>query len=202
MQKKSHIKLAAYLADKLEIPEIEQHRKALYFGSVLPDWNLKMAAESHTFDTTWEKVKNRIRKIEGETAAGSFREREIWTQIGVVLHYVADYFTFPHNTCFKGNLTGHCLYEARLRYLFGAYLRTTDADTAFAEQKNLADQFCSLQELFSCIEQLHTEYMKAARHSELNDCRWILTASACTGTVLTSMACRENQGMFRCNQVA
>ena len=43
------------------------------------------------------------------------KERVYWRRFGEVMHYMADYFTFPHNKTYKGNLAAHNSYEAELK---------------------------------------------------------------------------------------
>ena len=31
--------------------------------------------------------------------------------LGVIIHYIADYFTFPHNDHYPGNVKDHCYYD-------------------------------------------------------------------------------------------
>ena len=36
--------------------------------------------------------------------------------LGVIIHYIADYFTFPHNDHYPGNVKDHCYYERDLKF--------------------------------------------------------------------------------------
>ena len=46
---------------------------------------------------------------------GEQRRRVYWRRLGEVMHYMADYFTFPHNRNFTGNLYEHNKYEKHLK---------------------------------------------------------------------------------------
>ncbi|MCD8015099.1 MAG: zinc dependent phospholipase C family protein [Lachnospiraceae bacterium] len=191
MRKKSHIALASCLLTWLGNEELDRYWKAFYFGSIQPDLNPKMFAEPHEFDASWDKIRDRIRQIEAEANEEETSRRVVWTHIGIVLHYLADYFTFPHNTCYPGSLKDHCLYENRMKYLMRAYLCTEEAQTVFEEQRGCSSGIRTAEQLFACIEQMHRSYMHQAGHSELDDCRSIMQICACACLVLARMACVE-----------
>lgn len=171
MRKKSHIALSVFLVSELRLKELDFHRKAFYLGSIQPDLNPRMFSEPHQFDETWEKVQKLILQIEAETRDGDYSRRAIWMQTGIVMHYLADYFTFPHNTCFDGSLRGHCMHESELKYLLRAYLCTSEARVAFERQKLRAGQIHTAEQLCTYIEMTHDAYMRESYHSVLNDCR-------------------------------
>ena len=54
--------------------------------------------------------------------------REVkWRRVGEVVHYIADYFTFPHNEIYPGNLKDHCMYEKELKLYLREYLNSEEA---------------------------------------------------------------------------
>ena len=44
--------------------------------------------------------------------------------LGEITHYVADYFTFPHNKIYPGGFKEHCAYEEHLKHELRAFLKT------------------------------------------------------------------------------
>lgn len=197
MRKKSHVALALYLAEKLQLKELNRHKKAFAFGSILPDLNPGFVAEPHEFDTTWHKIKAQILEIEAAADCGIYRERMLWMRIGIVLHYLADYFTFPHNTCFQGNLKDHCVHESLQKYLLRAYLLTSESDAVFETQRESGKAICSSQELFAYIEETHEAYMRMQVHSPMNDCLWIVELCSRVMLVLSAMVCGEDADTVR-----
>ena len=112
MRKKSHISLAMYLVRELKLESLIKHKKAFCLGAILPDLTPKMITSPHEFETSYENMKDFVRNIFAENADSEWKERVLWRRIGVALHYMADYFTFPHNTSFSGSLKDHCMYES------------------------------------------------------------------------------------------
>ena len=43
--------------------------------------------------------------------------------LGQIFHYIADYFTFPHNSNYSGSLKDHCIYEKYLKFRLRSYIR-------------------------------------------------------------------------------
>ncbi len=191
MRKKSHLALAVFLNAGTRLEEMDRYRKEFYFGSIQPDLNPRMFSEPHEFDESWERVKKLILQIVSEVKEEDYSRHAVWTQVGVVNHYLADYFTFPHNTCYKGNLRGHCQYENELKYLMRAYLYTAEARGVFDAQQLPAQQISVPEQLFSYVERKHQVYMRQESHSALNDCRWITEICSFCQLALAGMICRE-----------
>lgn len=48
--------------------------------------------------------------------------------LGQISHYLADYFTYPHNKIYPGSLKDHCSYEEKLKRDLRRYIRTDAAN--------------------------------------------------------------------------
>lgn len=173
MRKKSHISLAGYLVRELQMEELEQHKKAFYLGSILPDLTPKMLTSPHEFDTSFEKLQESICDLVAGAEDEECKDRVLWRRIGVIMHYLADYFTFPHNVSFDGSLKDHCLYERDMKYQLREYVRTREAEQIFRSQRHQGKRLHSMEELFRYIERTHRAYMRK-EHSVADDCRWII----------------------------
>ena len=107
MRKKSHILVARYLADQMSVEEsLQSHRKAFCLGSILPDIKPSFLTRKHEYFGTFEEIQQKMRQLV-ECRSGRVKERVYWRRLGEVMHYMADYFTFPHNINFTGNLYEH-----------------------------------------------------------------------------------------------
>ncbi|OYO88315.1 hypothetical protein CG709_13885, partial [Lachnotalea glycerini] len=84
-------------------------------------------------------------------------------------HYIADYFTFPHNVNYNGSLRDNCIYEKHLKIGLREYIKSGEA------QKNIEKmiRFDSLEALFQFITEAHEEYLRFKR-SVQEDCRYIV----------------------------
>ena len=115
MRKKSHILLARYLADQMQTTaSLQSHRKAFCLGSILPDIKPSFITKRHEFYGTFEDVKKRMREL-ADIRPDESNQRVYWRRFGEVIHYMADYFTFPHNKTYTGTLAQHNHYEKVLK---------------------------------------------------------------------------------------
>lgn len=179
MRKKSHISLARYLVRELRLDSLTKHRTAFCFGSILPDLNPGMIQNPHEYITSYESLKEKIQAIAHGESSCFQKERVLWRRIGVVMHYLADYFTLPHNSFYEGNLKDHCQYEKQMKLWMRRYVHTPEAMMLFRQQKAAAEQIDSLEKLFDYIETAHAEYSRQSQiHTVEDDCRWILSVCA------------------------
>ena len=89
--------------------------------------------------------------------------------LGQIIHYTADYFTFPHNNHYDGNLKDHCIYEGQLLRELREYLSNYDV----TKHTEYEIYFESLEELTEFIKARHKEYISRKRNVE-DDCRFIV----------------------------
>ncbi|MCI7814383.1 MAG: zinc dependent phospholipase C family protein [Lachnospiraceae bacterium] len=169
MRKKSHISLARFIADNSGILELHQYKKAFCLGSILPDCRLSFLTEKHEFHRTFDKVQNYIRDLTENCVPEERNPGSYWRKIGEVIHYIADYFTFPHNDIYPGNLRDHCAYEKELKFYLREYIKSGEA---LRRQKTF-QVFHSVEALIDYIQEKHVEYLKGF-HSLADDCRYII----------------------------
>lgn len=186
MRKKSHISLAGYLIREANLPELLKYKKAFYFGSILPDLNPKMIKEPHEIKYSFEKFKQNICHLIIAAESNTCSSSMLWRRIGEVMHYLADYFTFPHNVVYEGSLKDHCIYEGDMKRQLYAYVNTPEARQVFREKKLQAYQIRDEETLFSYIQKVHEAYL-LEEHSAAQDCRWILEISVIVLMALLSM---------------
>ena len=172
MRKKSHILLARCLADHVQAGDLQHHRKAFCFGSILPDLKPSFLTTKHAFNVNFDSVQEQIKALTVDCNIDERNARVYWRQLGEVTHHVADYFTFPHNRHYEGNLKDHCKYEKNLLIQLREYLNTFDA----SKKEDLQVHFDSLEDLFEFIKEKHEEYMSRKRNVE-DDCRYIVTVN-------------------------
>lgn len=169
LRKKSHILLARYLADQMSAASsLQSHRKAFCLGSILPDIRPSFITKRHEYFTTFDQVKESMRRLAATTPEQS-NERVYWRRFGEVIHYMADYFTFPHNKTYKGNLAAHNSYEAELKNRLRECILSGAADSQLEEAK----QFESFEELVEYIRERHAYYLESPR-CIADDIRFIL----------------------------
>ena len=162
MRKKSHIALAGFLVREMDDANMQKHWKAFYFGSILPDLTPKMITDPHEFDSSYLELKRRIAKLLSEAREHACKEGTLFCRLGVVMHYLADYFTFPHNKIYPGNLKDHCAYEEKLKISLREYLKTPEV----LEHAKKTIEFQTPEALIAFIEKSHDEYLERKKGVE------------------------------------
>lgn len=172
MRKKSHILLASYLADQMTgADSLQLHRKAFCLGSILPDCKPSFLTTRHEFFGTFEKIQEKMQFLV-LNGAETCNERVFWRRIGEILHYIADYFTFPHNKTFSGTFMEHNHYEKELKNRLKQYIESGEAYLAAAAEPVIS--FANFAELTDYVQTRHEAYMKKERTIS-DDIRYILS---------------------------
>lgn len=178
MRKKSHISLAKHIVNISDIPGFDKHRKAFYVGSILPDCKPSFLTKRHEITETFDLVEKGIQKL-----TKGYRDIEdlstmYFTKLGEVIHYIADYFTFPHNKEFSGNMKQHCIYEGKLKHKLRAYIRNLDEKDLRKWKYNLKleelEQFNSVADICEFLKKEHRNYIRRGTHSVEEDCKYIV----------------------------
>lgn len=108
----THIYIADRVIDQLKGDNINLNNTAFKTGSVIPDFSPYHKYVKHYKDNSFEFVENSICKL-GE----SKNITELSFKLGIVSHYLADYFCYPHfnnMTCTSKDILGHIKYEREL----------------------------------------------------------------------------------------
>ena len=169
MRKKSHISLARYIVSSIDRQDLLKHKKAFYLGNILPDCKPTFLITKHEFGSTFDKLKQDMQRLTLASDINLNNGRAYFRDLGQVIHYIADYFTFPHNVNYNGSLRDHCIYEKHLKIGLREYIKSGEA------QKNIEKmiRFDSLEALFQFITEAHEEYLRFKR-SVQEDCRYIV----------------------------
>lgn len=156
MRKKSHILLARYIAKNTEDTELKKHRLSFYIGSILPDCKPSFVYKKHEINGTFPDVKKMMEQlIFGRPNGKMVRKRRYYMNLGQVTHYIADYFTYPHNKIYPGTLKDHCSYEEQLKRSLKAYIMNRNME---AKEKIQAD-FRDAEALYEYILEQHKQYL-------------------------------------------
>lgn len=184
MRKKSHISLAMHIVRESDYACTQKHRKAFYVGSVLPDCKPTFLTRRHEIDGTFFIVEKNIKKLTTTRIDAKLPSTMYYTRLGEVLHYIADYFTFPHNKEFDGTMKAHCIYEGKLKHELKAYVEDMDSSLDNGDRPSsrdyqgndalLAYDIDSVETLLEYIRLEHSRYIAREHHSVEDDVRLIV----------------------------
>ena len=184
MRKKSHIGLARYLTNYRNQELLAYHRYFFYAGSILPDCRPSFLTTRHNIESTLPLIREymeRVRLHRVRTAQTYLNRRDCIT-LGQILHYIADYFTYPHNSIYPGSLKDHCDYEQFLKLRLREYFIS---GAAFQVRYVPLERRMSTCEIIQFIQQKHKEYLELPAHSVESDCQYIIAVNQ---SVLSALA--------------
>ena len=107
-----------------------------------------------------------------------------YRDLGQISHYLADYFTFPHNTIYPGSLKDHCSYEEKLKRDLRSYLKSGEAarhhrllqlkeEHEKLQNKKKAEPLIDAEAICAFIQKSHDEYL-AHKHGVGDDIEHIV----------------------------
>lgn len=159
MRKKSHISLARYIINNMQVEDLHNHKKAFYFGSILPDLKPSFLTKRHTIEETFEDLITEIRRVTVDYDINRGINGYYARHLGVITHYLSDYCTFPHNSIFKGNIKEHVYYEKDLKCSMKEYFNRDDIQ----RNRDNIQKFNTIDDILHFIKKTHKEYLKALK---------------------------------------
>ncbi|MGN1234677.1 MAG: zinc dependent phospholipase C family protein [Christensenellaceae bacterium] len=140
-------------------------------GSVLPDVFLHTYRKGHKYATRQKEVLSSLDRLSRKKHFSPLT----CLRLGMQLHYLEDFFTYPHNDVFTGSLSSHIAYEGeqlkRLKQLLpkAIFLRPLAPD-----------------DLNGWICDCHAKYL-ASEHNPETDLTYIVSVA---GKVIDHVCCR------------
>ena len=185
MRKKSHISLARYIVNNMEDNDLKKHKLSFYIGSVLPDIKPSFVYKRHEMDGTYPDIRRHIERLsEGRKLVEKKKGRKYYMDLGQISHYLADYFTYPHNKIYPGSLKDHCSYEEKLKRDLRSYLKSGEAtrhhrllqlkeEHEKLQNKKKAEPLIDAEAICAFIQKSHDEYL-AHKHGVEDDIEHIV----------------------------
>ncbi len=94
---------------------IELHPLGFAYGSVKPDYSFYIFKISHFKKKGLKALNKEIKKIINNIKITEYRcTRKSSERLGVIAHYLSDFFCYVHNESYKGGVLGHLFYEKNL----------------------------------------------------------------------------------------
>ena len=179
MNKRTHIMLGRIIHQFAEAKlGIRLHRGSFVFGNVLPDIYFSFVTRPHTIDHTLEMVSKKIAKLMNMKQTDAYSSRDFSRRLGVICHYYADYFCYPHTNRYPGDLKDHVIYEKALcRYFLETY-SAANAEALCGGRVALS----STEDAEKSLMRLQDEY-NASNPSFDQDLRYSITV--CTQAIMS-----------------
>ena len=129
MNKASHIFLGKLLCERLKDNYgIFLNTGSFLLGNILPDFSPKFLVKPHYLKNYRLYLINKIQNILDDKQTSAVFGKRYSRDLGIICHYYADFFCFPHSPIYTGDLVGHVKYENDLfQYLTGASFQIKEA---------------------------------------------------------------------------
>lgn len=148
---------------------LHEHKKAFYLGSILPDLKPSFITRPHNIDGTFDILIKEIKRITINYDVNKGISRYYARHLGVITHYLADYFTYPHNSEYTGTLADHVSYEKEMKLRLKEYVELDELQIDHTKGHKLL----TIDDIINFIKKTHKEYLKSLRAIE-KDINYIL----------------------------
>ena len=172
MRTADHMNLSRYIMDHMDAGASKLQKAAFIFGSIEPDINMltyfrgsihgEEKLRGHNYENVMKYMEKLIKKLE-KGRMGTVRQSFI---LGKLVHYVADSFTYPHNSIFPGTLREHCQYETELHDYVNKMISSVGVN-----MDSIDDEL----DIVEYLREMHDRYASAVPGCE-NDYRYITNA--------------------------
>ncbi len=194
MRKKSHLSLSHYLLHTMssKSSDLKKNKHSFYLGSILPDISPSFLYRRHNLESSYSLLKSEIQKLTDTYEKYQKTDAQFWRRLGIITHYLADFFTYPHTCAFHGSFREHCTYENQLKFALRTYLK----DNLSKHPAIVAIAVSSVNDIFQMIEDFHREYLTLKSKIEA-DCEYI--AAMCRkviGAILYLLHKKETEPVF------
>lgn len=149
-----HGKIGKLLAEELINKGYTEINKGKFvWGCIMPDIVLSYRISFHTKKENMEDVKEIISMIIDNN--NNLIENNISIKLGVMVHYLCDFFTYTHNENYNRNLICHELYEQVQHIKYSNKLKNLWESLNEEVDYRLYD----IKDIINYIEDIHSIYM-------------------------------------------
>lgn len=192
MKSECHVTVAETILETLHKKYgIELDRENFVYGNTKPDHSFSFLYVRHNLESTFDFVMDDIRSLTGRVMGYSAPFEDYCFELGIICHYITDYFSLAHNDCFNGGFRKHVMYERAQEKLTPVFL-------GFVKEKALAyqEQNCvTIPELMRMILNRHKQYLNENYRSYVTDFYYAI--ATCCEVILSIFAIAESKELLR-----
>ena len=193
MKSASHQAMGYLLQETLEKEGIKLDCELFVLGNLLPDYLPELILSPHFTNKCQREIRLFTATLASSRAAGDAElPPEYSLRLGILCHYMTDYFTFAHSREFPQNLSRHSAYEQGLDDFFRAHYSADECLLA-SESGWRAD---SARDVAQSLFSLRRQYKTAERAYE-TDLQYAFTACLLAARELVRLSAQGRQGVRR-----
>lgn len=173
METKDHLYLAKLITGAANFGG-RLKKSAFEYGCISPDVNPLTYVKGHTYAGTVSYVRNTLNRLHGK-----LKSPADYFDLGRAVHFIGDYFTFPHTPRFKGTLSEHVSYENLLH----RHIITESNEINTESRLDLS----SAKKCIDLLECVHEKYY-STKNSIEND--WNYIRFVCSSIAMSAAKCK------------
>lgn len=89
-------------------------KRSFIRGNYSPDFSIKLITSKHHIEEKLEFVENEFTKLAAVSLESADISKDYSKRMGIICHYLTDFFCYAHSEHFSGNTADHVLYERTL----------------------------------------------------------------------------------------
>lgn len=187
MKSASHHAMGHLLYEALTKQGVQLDRELFVLGNLLPDYLPELILAPHFTMKCQREIHLFSEALAGQPLrAGEPVPPEYALRLGILCHYLTDYFTYAHTPEFRFGLRGHGAYEQRLDDYFRAHY-TMEESALFGHRFAPCH---NAKEVVREVSRFKRDY-RAAERTLSNDVRFAY--SACLGAISRLVAVSEQR---------
>lgn len=169
---------------------IKIDRLSFMYGNIKPDLRPNLVNIPHYKDSAMEFVQGEIKKLTSYSLPKSRKwSKQLSERMGVITHYLSDFFCYAHSEFFQGDLVAHLLYESRLWYYFQRHPKTVK----YSRKLLPCDIQSSAENIFNYIEEAHNRYLNIIRDKHSYKWDTVESVRVCSTVCVSILSiCLEN----------
>ena len=106
MRLEIHYRIAKKISEDIKGLGLHFHKESFLFGNLFPDLIHSYFWCRHEYPSSRNILRIKIEQLKKSPVFFSFR-------MGVLIHYISDYFCYPHTSVFGQGIAQHIMYELR-----------------------------------------------------------------------------------------
>ncbi len=157
MDVSTHLEIAKIVKKAVEEQfPIKLDTTGFYYGAIKPDISPELVKILHYKKDSFNYIKQEIKKLWETKPIGTMKySRHLSERLGVIMHYITDYFCYVHSDHYQGSMFLHCLYELEL----AVYCKVKARKLKINNDCGKSNILRNYNDLGHYIEKLHCEYM-------------------------------------------
>lgn len=164
----SHNLAATIICDNMN-KSLNINKSKFCYGAVLPDFSPTYAFIPHYKKDSFAFVVSSIKTVKQAIDLKALSIDDLSIQLGIIAHYLMDFFCFAHNDKHMDQFPHHIFYEINLHSHLKSFIKEKDSSLTkeifFSNIPNL--------HVLDFIESSHQEYLRSVSGA-LNDIRFSL----------------------------